>query len=25
VHSLFMEGFILCGGLYFLWKFAESL
>jgi uncharacterized membrane protein YfcA len=25
VHSLFMEGLILCGGLYFLWKFAETL
>ena len=25
IHSLFMEGFILCGAAYFLWKFAEGL
>jgi uncharacterized membrane protein YfcA len=25
VHQLFMEGFILCGATYFLWKFAEGL
>ncbi len=25
VHKLFMEGFIVCGAAYFLWKFAEGL
>ena len=24
VHKLFMEGFILCGAAYFLWKFVEG-